>query len=37
MEVTELFPLQAKIADKFSIVRSLHHGTGDHFTAATGC
>jgi len=33
MEVTELFPLQAKIADKFSVVRSLHHDTGDHFTA----
>jgi len=33
IEVTELFPLQAKIADKFSIVRSLQHGTGDHFTA----
>lgn len=32
MEVTELFPLQAKIADKFSVVRSLHHDTGDHFT-----
>ncbi|MBM4004141.1 MAG: DUF1501 domain-containing protein [Planctomycetes bacterium] len=32
MEITELFPLQAKIADKFSIVRSLHHNTGDHFT-----
>lgn len=32
IEVTELFPLQAKIADKFSIVRSLHHDTGDHFT-----
>lgn len=31
-EITELFPLQAKIADKFSIVRSLHHDTGDHFT-----
>ncbi len=31
-EVTELFPLQAKIADKFSIVRSLHHDNGDHFT-----
>ena len=30
-EITELFPLQAKVADKFSIVRSLHHGTGDHF------
>jgi hypothetical protein len=32
IEVTELFPLQAKIADKFSIIRSLHHDTGDHFT-----
>lgn len=32
MEVTELFPRQAKIADKFSIIRSLHHDTGDHFT-----
>jgi hypothetical protein len=32
MEVTELFPLQAKIADKFSLVRSLHHDSGDHFT-----
>src|SRR5262249_37006044 len=24
-------PLQAKVTDKFSIVRSLHHDTGDHF------
>jgi hypothetical protein len=30
-EVTELFPKQAKVTDKFSIVRSLHHDTGDHF------
>ena len=30
-EISELFPKQAKIADKFSIVRSLFHGTGDHF------
>ncbi|HLJ10888.1 MAG TPA: DUF1501 domain-containing protein [Planctomycetaceae bacterium] len=30
-EITELFPLQAKTADRFSIVRSLHHNTGDHF------
>jgi hypothetical protein len=30
-EISELFPRQAKVADKFSIVRSLHHGTGDHF------
>jgi hypothetical protein len=31
-EISELFPLQAKVADKFSIVRSLHHDSGDHFT-----
>ncbi|HUG68833.1 MAG TPA: DUF1501 domain-containing protein [Pirellulaceae bacterium] len=31
IEITELFPKQANIADKFSIVRSLHHDTGDHF------
>src|SRR5262249_20395552 len=30
-DVTELFPRQAKVTDKFSIVRSLHHNTGDHF------
>ncbi|MFO0914837.1 MAG: DUF1501 domain-containing protein [Pirellulales bacterium] len=33
IEISELFPQQAKVADKFSIVRSLHHDTGDHFTA----
>ncbi|HTN03692.1 MAG TPA: DUF1501 domain-containing protein [Planctomycetaceae bacterium] len=33
MEISELFPLQARCADKFSIVRSLHHDNGDHFTA----
>jgi Protein of unknown function (DUF1501) len=33
LQITELYPLQAKVADKFSIVRSLHHGTGDHFAA----
>ena len=32
IEVTELFPLHARVADKFSIVRSLHHDSGDHFT-----
>jgi hypothetical protein len=32
IEISELFPLQARVADKFSIVRSLHHGSGDHFT-----
>jgi hypothetical protein len=30
-EITELFPKQAKHTDKFSMVRSLHHDTGDHF------
>ncbi len=34
MEISELFPRQARVADKFSIVRSLHHGSGDHFTGA---
>jgi hypothetical protein len=29
--ISELFPKQAQITDKFSIVRSLHHDTGDHF------
>ncbi|MCA9069382.1 MAG: DUF1501 domain-containing protein, partial [Planctomycetaceae bacterium] len=32
-DITEMYPLQAKVADRFSIVRSLHHDTGDHFTA----
>lgn len=31
MQITELFPRQARVADKFSLVRSLHHDTGDHF------
>ena len=33
IEVNPLFPRQAKMADKFSIIRSLHHKQGDHFTA----
>jgi len=32
--ISELFPLQARITDKFSIVRSLHHDTGDHYAGA---
>ncbi|GIW92818.1 MAG: hypothetical protein KatS3mg110_0859 [Pirellulaceae bacterium] len=32
IEISELFPLQAQVADKFSIIRSLHHDSGDHFT-----
>ena len=34
MEISELFPLQAKVADKFSIVRSLYHNNGDHYSGA---
>jgi hypothetical protein len=34
MEITELFPKQAKVADKFSIVRSIWHNDGDHFGGA---
>jgi hypothetical protein len=30
MQITQMFPRQAKLADKFSIVRSLHHGDTDH-------
>jgi hypothetical protein len=30
LEVCEKFPLQAKLADKFSLVRSLHHTVGIH-------
>jgi uncharacterized protein (DUF1501 family) len=30
-DISELFPRQAAHTDKFSIVRSLHHDTGDHF------
>jgi len=33
MEISELFPLQARCADKFSLVRSLYHNNGDHFAA----
>jgi hypothetical protein len=32
-DITEMFPRQAKLTDKFSMVRSLHHDTGDHFAA----
>lgn len=33
IEITELFPRQAQVADKFAILRSLYHDQGDHFTA----
>src|SRR5213593_2296096 len=29
-DITELFPKQAQVTDRFSIVRSLYHNTGDH-------
>jgi Protein of unknown function (DUF1501) len=32
IDISELFPRQARQADRFSIVRSLHHDSGDHFT-----
>lgn len=34
MRISEMFPKQAKVADKFSIVRSLWHNDGDHFGGA---
>lgn len=30
-DITELYPKQAQHTDKFSVVRSLYHNTGDHF------
>lgn len=34
VEICDLMPEQAKLADKLAIVRSLHHTTGDHFAGA---
>jgi hypothetical protein len=31
MDISELFPRQARVTNLFSLVRSLHHDTGDHF------
>src|SRR5437667_4285268 len=31
LDISELFPRQAKVTDKFSVIRSLHHDTGDHY------
>ena len=31
MQVTEMFPKHAKVADKFSIIRSIWHNDGGHF------
>jgi len=33
-DITELYPKQAKHTDKFSIIRSLHVDTGDHFAGS---
>jgi hypothetical protein len=30
-DIGELFPKQARVTNLFSVVRSLHHNTGDHF------
>ncbi len=34
LDVTEMFPLQAQVADRFSVIRSIHHDNGDHFSGA---
>ncbi len=34
IQVTEMFPKHAKVADKFSIIRSIWHNDGDHFGGA---
>ncbi|MCA8996737.1 MAG: DUF1501 domain-containing protein [Planctomycetaceae bacterium] len=32
IEISEMFPQQAKIAHLYSLIRSMHHDSGDHFT-----
>jgi uncharacterized protein (DUF1501 family) len=32
MNVSEMFPKHAQVAHHFSLIRSMHHDTGDHFT-----
>lgn len=34
MQCSEILPMHAKHADKMVFIRSLHHGTGDHFAGA---
>lgn len=34
IQICELFPKTAKVFDRLSIVRSVHHDNGDHFAAA---
>jgi hypothetical protein len=34
IQISELLPQHARMMDKMSIIRSMHHRTGDHFAAA---
>lgn len=34
IQISELLPYHAKLMDKMSIIRSMHHDNGDHFAAA---
>lgn len=34
VQFSELCPKQAELADKISVIRSMRHGTGDHFAGA---
>jgi uncharacterized protein (DUF1501 family) len=34
MQVSELLPYHARLADKIALIRSMHHNNGDHFAAA---
>jgi len=34
IQISELLPGHARMMDKMSIIRSMHHNTGDHFAAA---
>jgi hypothetical protein len=34
VQVSELLPGHARLMDKMTILRSMHHGTGDHFSGA---
>ena len=34
LQVSELLPYHARLMDKMSVIRSMHHDNGDHFAAA---
>src|SRR5689334_12429801 len=34
IQISELLPYHARLMDKMSIIRSMHHNNGDHFAAA---